>query len=82
MAIGADFLVDILVYLRRTLTDFERNYQIKILSKQIPCKAKFMSFSIAIPKLDLLNPYFITGFSDAESCFSVGIYQNSKIQIG
>jgi hypothetical protein len=29
-----------------------------------------------------LHPYFVTGFSDAESCFSLRIMQNSKVKVG
>ncbi|KAG0121835.1 homing endonuclease, partial [Tuber indicum] len=30
----------------------------------------------------ILNPYYITGFSDAEACFSIGIKKNPKSKIG
>jgi hypothetical protein len=29
-----------------------------------------------------LNPYFVTGFSDAESCFYVGVVKSSKVKVG
>jgi hypothetical protein len=29
-----------------------------------------------------LNPWFITGFVDAEGCFSIGVYKNNKYEIG
>jgi hypothetical protein len=29
-----------------------------------------------------LNPWFITGFVDAEGCFSIGIYKNKKSLLG
>lgn len=31
---------------------------------------------------DKLDPWFITGFVDAEGCFSIGIYKNKTYQIG
>lgn len=31
---------------------------------------------------DKFNPYFITGFSDAESCFSIGLYKDDKRKTG
>ena len=34
------------------------------------------------PVIDKLNPYFITGFSDAESCFIVGLSEDSKRKAG
>jgi hypothetical protein len=45
---------------------FERSYPIKILSKQIN-KAKYSTLALA-PKL---NPWFLTGFADAEGSFSI-----------
>jgi hypothetical protein len=30
----------------------------------------------------LLDPYFITGFSDGESCFYIGIRKTSKLKVG
>ena len=29
-----------------------------------------------------LNPWFITGFIDAEGCFSIGVYKNNRYQVG
>jgi len=29
-----------------------------------------------------INPWFVTGFVDAEGCFSVGIYKNNQYQVG
>jgi len=53
--------------LRCTLMGFERNYQIKILSKQLN-KRYYSSLS---KTSNTLNPWFITGFTDAEGCFSI-----------
>jgi hypothetical protein len=50
--------------LRCTLTGFERNFQVKIPSKQL----NKLSFS-TLNHRNILNPWFITGFSDAEGCF-------------
>jgi len=54
--------------LRCTLTGFERNYPLKIPSKQLN-----RLFFSTISK-NILNPYFVTGFSDAESNFCTTIY--------
>lgn len=64
----------ILSCLRCNLMNFERNYQIKNPSNQIN------KFSIFIPKN--FNPWFITGFSDAESSFKILIQprKDSKIK--
>lgn len=50
-----------LMQLRCTLMGFERNYQFKIPSNQLN-KAPFSTF-IQYPEL---NPWFVTGFTDAE----------------
>lgn len=48
-----------LVYLRRTLMGFERNYQIKYLFKQLNIKKIFSTLNISLP-------WFWSGFIDAE----------------
>ena len=73
---------------------FERNSQVKILSKQLN-----KSFYSTVPEINLLlvqkdrvnsgedsnninlNPYFISGFTDAEFIFfSTTIYKNNKLK--
>jgi hypothetical protein len=49
--------------LRCTLMGFERSYQIKVLSNQVRFYTNYAS--------NQLNPFFITGFADAESSFSI-----------
>ena len=44
------------------------------LNKQISTKVNFTS--------QLLNPWFITGFTDAEGCFGLYIYKNAALKIG
>ena len=60
--------------LRCTLMGFERNYQIKIHSKQLNKKY----FSTLTNLNNKLNPWFITGFTDAEGCFSFAIKPDAK----
>ena len=60
---------NILPCLRCTLMGFERNYQIKVLSNQ---KRLFTTNDS-----NQLNPWFITGFADAESTFNVLIQPRS-----
>ena len=71
--------------LRYTLTGFERNYQIKILSKQI-CNIgtrKYSTFIDIKSELNInLNPWFVTGFCDGEACFYVGVQKNNKSKLG
>src|ERR1700723_609694 len=54
--------------LRCTLMGFERSYQIKIPSNQF--FKKYFSILNTKPEAEL-KPWFITGFADAESCFSI-----------
>ena len=55
--------------LRCTLMGFERNYQIKIPSKQLKNKINFCtSAEFQLTKLD---PWFVTGFCDGEASFSL-----------
>jgi len=81
-----------LPHLRCTLTGFERNYQIKILSNQtrLSLLREFSSISseslIKNPALDKsscpLDPWFITGFVDGEGSFIVRVRKNPKYRIG
>ena len=47
----------------------ERDYQIDILSKQF----KYYSVYHYALKEGILNPNFITGFTDAEGCFFIAL---------
>jgi len=62
--------------IRCTLMDFEINYLINIPSKQFN---RHFSNLKTLPKL---NPWFITGFIDAEGSFVVSIYKNNKLKLG
>lgn len=86
-----------LMHLRYTLTGLERGYPVKILSKQLEKKFKFYyskiscfpqypknykNISLLNTSNEILNPYFVTGFTDAEGSFSVTIYPDSKMKSG
>jgi hypothetical protein len=64
------------VALRCTLMDFERNYQVKTLSKQLMSK-NFSAFACS-----KLNPLFISGLIDAEGSFTLVISKNQKRKSG
>ena len=66
-----------LVQLRCTLMGFERNYPVKIPANQLNNR----KFSI-VSCQSKINPWFITGFSDAEASFIVSMYrdENSKLK--
>jgi hypothetical protein len=67
-----------LSHLRCTLLGFEGSYQVKIPSNQIIQK-QFYSTTSNLDKNKLpLDPWFISGFSDAEGCFLVLIRKTSK----
>nr|YP_010130208.1 LAGLIDADG endonuclease [Clavaria fumosa]QPZ51110.1 LAGLIDADG endonuclease [Clavaria fumosa] len=65
----------IIMHLRCTLMGFERNYQIKIPSKQLNTNTKKFSTLHSPPKL---NPWFVTGIADSEGTFTIMIDQNIK----
>ena len=65
--------------LRCTLMGFERNYQFKVLSKQLNNKFFHTSASAQV-KSTKLDPWFVTGFCDAEASFSVSIYIDKRIK--
>lgn len=67
--------------LRCTLMDFERNYQIKFLSNQIN-KYRFYTTLTIQSEIRKLDPWFLTGFSDAEGCFIISIWKNNKMKTG
>ena len=61
--------------LRCTLMGFERNYQVKIPSKQL-------NYFSTLQSLNILNPWFVTGLADSEGTFTVMIDQNQKRTLG
>lgn len=67
--------------LRCTLMDSERNYQVRILSKQI-YKRSYCSANTHKPNCINLTPWFFTGICDAESSFSILIQPNPNYSTG
>jgi LAGLIDADG endonuclease len=60
---------------------FERNYQIKILSNQKNILRTYVTINTHKPLLvqkPKMNPWFLTGFADAESSFSILFQRNDK----
>ena len=77
------------IQLRCTLTGFARNSEIKNLSIQIINKFKQDRYYTNIAaKLQcstqylIMNPWYITGFSDAEGCFTISLVKNNKLKTG
>jgi hypothetical protein len=56
---------------------FEKSYQIKIPSKQL---IKFSTSSIINNNNYKFNPYFVTGFCDAEACFNITVNKNKNLK--
>ena len=69
--------------LRCTLMGIERYYQVKNLSKQINALRTYKSATHMpnIVKTLNTNPWFVTGFTDAEGSFSVLIQHNSAYRL-
>ena len=63
----------LLLSLRCTLMGFERSYQVKIPANQLMTR----NFSL----VSGLNPWFITGFSDAEGSFIVSVYRSESSKL-
>jgi hypothetical protein len=63
--------------LRCALMGLETGYQIKFLSKKLNKNKRNYSTLVQNSKL---NPWFVTGFSDGESSFSVSIYIDKRIK--
>jgi len=63
------------MHLRYTLMGFERNYQVNNPSKQLN-----KLFYSTLNHNSKLNPWFITGFSDAEGCFSISVKSDVKLK--
>jgi hypothetical protein len=69
--------------LRCTLMGFERNYQVKIPSNQLNKKlfSTLKTNAEANKNYEAeITPWVLTGFVDAEGCFSIKIQQNAKLK--
>lgn len=55
---------------------FERNYQVRIPAKQLQQR----KYSTKSPK-QLVNPWFITGFADAEGSFIISFYKDDMSKL-
>lgn len=66
--------------LRCTLMGFERSYQLKTPSNQFKKLFSTNTNSKCLVAGSEINPWFLTGFTDAEGCFSIKIQQNAKLK--
>jgi hypothetical protein len=60
---------------------FERNNRVRVLSKQINknvCRF-YVQDSIKVCNID---PWFLTGFVDAEGCFLIRVRKNNNLKLG
>jgi hypothetical protein len=65
-------------HLRCSLMGFERNYPIKIPSKQLNINKHFSTVNTK----PILNGWFVSGLADAESTFSTTVFRNKEHKIG
>ena len=73
-----------LTHLRYALMGFERNYPIRILSKHLITSTRSYTCSTNLSRNlpNNLNPWYLTGFSDGESNFTVRIFQSNLVKVG
>jgi len=75
---GSWFLAKKARSLRCTLMGFERSYQINNPSKQFKIYYSTLNSDLNVQ----LNPYWVTGFTDAEGTFTIVIDKNNKRKLG
>ena len=69
--------------LRFILVDFERNYQMRVLSKSVIEKRLFSSQVHPSTSNNFkINPSWVTGFVDAEGCFTIIINRSNNLKVG
>ena len=83
--------------LRCILKDLKKNYRFIVISNQRYIQSirlyssrvqesfiekRNLSPGLAPPPLRAINPWFITGFADAEGCFSIGLAKRKDLKIG
>jgi len=72
-------------YIRYTLKDFERNYQLKNLSTQLNLnKINYRNYTSegSVTSQPKFNPWFVTGLIDGEGSFTVTIYKSKNYSLG
>ena len=68
---------------------FEKNSRNRFFSKQINIQTSRLYSSKVLKQCVLcrhdnleMNPWFLTGFTDAEGCFTIGVVKNKKYKVG
>lgn len=61
--------------LRCALMGFGKNYQLRILAKQL------LNRSFSTTQISPINPWFLTGYTDAEGSFMITIFPNDKSKL-
>ena len=92
---GSLYAENNLTYLRYILMGFERNFQVKIPSFQLFIRqystnnitrtkstVSAVDLSIVGCKLNLINPFFITGFTDGEGSFMISVRKSPAHRLG
>jgi len=76
--VDGSWCIGIKMHLRCTLMGGKSRYPIKYPSKQL--NNRFFSTLINLP-VSKLNSWFITGFADAEGCFSISIIPDARLKL-
>ena len=68
--------------LRYSLMGCESSYQVKIPSKQLNSRCTYSTLitSAAATPATEMNPWFVTGFTDAEGCFTIKTQYNLNLK--
>nr|QDG01242.1 LAGLIDADG endonuclease [Scytalidium sp.] len=83
--VDGSYIKDTNLMLRCTLTGFERNYRIKILTTQLINKRSYSTSHVSRNNNNhhlRIDPQFLTGFADAESSFVLSITKSNIVRSG
>jgi hypothetical protein len=83
--VDGSYIKDTDLMLRCTLTGFERNYRIKILTTQLINKRSYSTSHVSRNNNNhhlIIDPQFLTGFADAESSFVLSITKSNIVRSG
>jgi len=57
------------------------SFAIELKARDLPLLKKKNGYT-ATQKLIKLDPWFVTGFADAEGCFSISLVRKNKLKVG
>lgn len=86
--VDSDWCANIFPHLRFTLMGCVVGYQVKIPSNQVYGKIQVRNFHVTravrseLHNTQVIHPWYLTGFVDAEGCFLVIVKKNKNLNIG